>query len=210
MLPAEGCENGAARYGVAPGIAVPCGKVAASDAGALERGGGVSAPAPTTSPGKRVPGIVGPSESLLLWSRSSIRNAQIRRASGGARLGPLDQGKRSPQVVEGNSRTQHSDMLREYTPETPPGKTGLPQNIVLFEAQSFPRMELDRQHRVHLSETARKPGLGRPIGGPGNALGHSAGASEVAQICHAQLLSQETSSPKPTGRYEDFVDRWLA
>ena len=43
--------------------------------GALDSGGGVSAAAPTASSGKRVPGIVGLSESLPLWSRSSMRLA---------------------------------------------------------------------------------------------------------------------------------------
>lgn len=67
-------------------MAVPCGKVGASETGTLERGGGVKAPAPTMSPGKRVPGSVGLSESSPLSSRSSIRIARIRGASEGARL----------------------------------------------------------------------------------------------------------------------------
>jgi hypothetical protein len=57
--------------GVSPGIAVPWGKVGASESGALERGGGVRAKAPTASSGKPVRGIVGLSESVRLWSRSS-------------------------------------------------------------------------------------------------------------------------------------------
>src|SRR5580704_2078674 len=73
---------------VAPGIGVPCGKVGASETGVLERGEGVRAAAPTESSGRRVPGIVGLSESLPLWSRSSIRIDRIRRASEGAHLDP--------------------------------------------------------------------------------------------------------------------------
>src|ERR1019366_10116563 len=102
--------------GVSPGIAVPCGKVGASESGALERGGGVSAPAPTMSAGKRVPGIVGLSESLPLWSRSSIGIAWIRRASGGARLSPTTKAT----FASGCRGEFEHPALRystEYTPE---------------------------------------------------------------------------------------------
>ena len=73
MLLAEWVGRAYGSAAVAPGMGVPCGNVGASETGAFERGGGVSAPAPTISEGKRVPGMVGLSEFSALWSRSSIR-----------------------------------------------------------------------------------------------------------------------------------------
>ena len=69
----EGCPGRAyGRACVTPVIGVPCSTVGASESGAFESGGGVSAAEPTTSSGKRTPGNVGLSESLSLWSRSSM------------------------------------------------------------------------------------------------------------------------------------------
>jgi hypothetical protein len=114
------------------------------------------APAPTSA-GKRVPGIVGLSESLPLWSCSSIEICLDTESQPGEHASNPRQRQHSPQVVEGNSRTQHSDNQPKYNPETFFGKALGTRQIKGF-ADNPQQQNLFREPD-HVAESEMRPRL---------------------------------------------------